>query len=443
VRSLPIILALLVLGCDSHGITGDAGTDPTPDLPENHDRDGDTILDEHEDVTIPADMDGDTLPNSEDLDSDDDTIPDSTEAGDTDVNTPPVDSDDDGLPDFVDLDSDDNGMLDADEGGSDVDGDTVPDHADPDNDGDMIDDEVEFQGHPEDPPDTDGDTIPDHNDIDSDDDTISDRHEQAIDTDEDLVPDYLDLDTDNDSIPDSEEAGDDDLETPPVDTDRDFIPDYRDYDSDNDGLSDAWERENGLDPYNEDSDADGFPDLIEVGAGTDPLDATDNPRTRPNYLFVMHYNDEWTPEDEALDPDPTMDHVVLQTGTSEPMDVTAVLRDDPTDSVDTVADFILHIEPSVVGGFADPRDPTRICVGGLEVADLHEPLDGTPDSFTAVPADTPVCFDLHVKQNWSVPATHDPQTFSCDINLMGEGTILLDTETVFFLVPPEWGPPFP
>jgi len=435
-RITTFILALVLAACDSQGLlTSDAATDtcvPTDDT------DGDGIADMDEGRAEDLDTDRDGILDYLDDDSDGDGIPDAIEAGDTDVTTPPVDSDGDGTPDFHDLDSDANGILDEDEGFVDQDGNGIPDFADPDNDGDTLDDTMEIGGNPAAPVDTDGDGISDYNDDDSDDDTISDRHEGDVDTDEDGIPDRHDLDTDNDSIPDEVEAGDSDIATEPVDSDGDYIPDYRDWDSDNDGLTDAFEAEIGTDPTNSDSDGDGVPDLIEVGAGTDPLDATDNPRTEGHFVFFMYYNDPEYPPDPTLDPDPTMDHLVLETGSTGPMEVTAVLRDDPSDLVDTVAEFIDFIEPSTVGGYPDPRDPSKICVSGLEVADLHEPLDDRPDAFTSVPAETVVCFDIHVKQNWTVPSCEDPRTFLCEVDLVGDGGEVLDTLRVYFLVPPEY-----
>ncbi len=651
-----IACAMALASCSGEGPTAHIDAGP----PVDHDEDGDGITDVDEGRYEPGgaiDTDGDTIPDWQDDDSDNDTIPDQMESGDSDVSTPAVDSDGDGIPDYRDSDSDGNGVLDVDEGTMDIDGDGIRDYADPDNDGDTLDDVVELMGNPSRPIDSDGDGIPDYNDFDSDNDTISDRSEQDLDTDEDGIPDRLDLDTDGDGIPDSEEAGDSDIATEPVDTDGDFIPDFRDFDSDNDGLSDAWEAEHGTDPTNSDSDGDGVPDLIEVGAGTDPLDATENPRTEGNFVFIMYYNEPGT-EEEVLDPDPTMDHLVFATdlqmadvyftldssgsmggeinnlrdslattvvpgvlaeipnvwfgvgrfddcascahnmamlqavtddipaveaaltgwsvcggrepytqnlyaiatgdvapflgwgnvtpatwtctppgdigwpcfrhgtlpivvqfgdesfseaisycspsydhaqaitalnsisakyigvnsgssaadftiiaeGTGSvdttgsplvftisssgtglgaqvvdaieilanqvPIEVTTDMRDDLSDLVDTVDEFIDYIEPSVTGGYPDPGDPTIICVGGLEVDDRYDPLDGRPDSFTAVLPGTPVCFDIYVKQNWTVPCTEDPLTYLCQIDVIGDGLTVLSTRDVYFLVPP-------
>ncbi len=119
-----------------------------------------------------------------------------------------------------------------------------------------------------------------------------------------------------------------------------------------------------------------------------------------------------------------------------PIEVTTFTRDDPSDTVDTVAAFIDHIEPSTVGMWPDPADPTRICEAGLAVADLYDPLTGVPDSFTGVLPGTIVCFDIYPKRNETVPATTSPQTFLCDIDVMGDGFTVLDTRQVYFLVPP-------
>ena len=433
IRSAVVLLALALAACDSQGLqVGDAGTD---DGPSWGDADADGITDHFEDREEEVDTDGDGIPDYLDEDSDGDGIPDSVEAGDADTDTPPVDSDGDGRPDFRDLDSDGNGVLDEDEGPVDLDRDGIGNHADTDNDGDDLADTLEIGGTPSSPVDTDGDGIPDYMDVDSDGDTISDEDETSLDTDEDLLPDRHDLDSDNDGIPDAIEAGDSDIDTYPVDSDGDFIPDFRDFDSDNDGLSDAWEHEHGLDPTNQDTDGDGVPDLIEVGADTDPLDPSDNPRTRGYLVFIMYHNEPGTPPEYVLDPDPTMDHLVFQTGSTGPMEITTGLRDDPSDDVDTTVEFIDYIEPSTMGGHPDPRDPTIICVGGLEVEDYHEPLDGRPDTFTSVPADTAICFDIFVKVNTSVYAWHYNPVFACEVDIVGDGGAVLDTETIYYMVP--------
>ena len=92
---------------------------------QDSDRDG--ILD---DIEGTVDTDGDGLPNFRDTDSDNDGIPDSTEAGPA-PNTP-VDTDGDGAPDYIDTDSDNDGIDDAIEGTDDRDNDGIPDYIDVD-----------------------------------------------------------------------------------------------------------------------------------------------------------------------------------------------------------------------------------------------------------------------------------------------------------------------
>lgn len=127
---------------------------------------------------------------------------------------------------------------------------------------------------------------------DSDGDTISDFDEESItgrDTDSDGDPDYLDTDTDGDGWSDAEEAGDDDVITPPVDSDGDSWPDFRDDDSDNDGVSDADELLLGTDPTRRDTDGDGETDGLEVIGGTDPLDPLSCILCGGGFVFELPY----------------------------------------------------------------------------------------------------------------------------------------------------------
>lgn len=135
---------------------------------------------------------------------------------------------------------------------------------------------------------------------DTDGDTIADVHEGSGDTDGDTTPDARDLDSDGDGLPDAAEAGDADVLTPPADSDHDTVPDYRDLDSDNDGLSDAEERTRGTDPTRQDTDGDGALDVVEVAAGTDPLVATDSPRTRGDFVFLVPYEAPPEPSRDTL-----------------------------------------------------------------------------------------------------------------------------------------------
>lgn len=263
------------------------------------DADGDGIPDQYEGRAMNVDTDGDGTPDYLDEDSDGDTVPDALEGQRP--NGMPVDTDGDGMPDFRDLDSDGNTIPDSVEGGDDLDGDRQPNSGDLDNDGDNIPDVVEIGGDPSSPIDADRDLAPDYSDQDSDNDLIADLDESTLDTDMDGVPDRWDDDTDSDGISDTDEAGDTDFSTAPYDTDMDRIPDFRDTDSDADGLSDAQEHTAGSNPRQADSDGDGVTDLVEVASGTGVNDASDNPRSHGNFVFLEPYQMPASPPRDTLD----------------------------------------------------------------------------------------------------------------------------------------------
>ncbi|MEL6342900.1 MAG: OmpA family protein, partial [Myxococcota bacterium] len=129
----------------------DADEDGIPDALEeacqgvSEDGDQDGVLDIDEDL---GDFDGDGFPNFCDDDDDGDTIPTLEEGGKD------VDTDDDGSPDYLDRDSDADGALDIDEGTGDVDCDEIRNFQDPnDSDGPCGD-------NPIDPGDDTGDAEP-------------------------------------------------------------------------------------------------------------------------------------------------------------------------------------------------------------------------------------------------------------------------------------------
>jgi len=116
-----------------------------------------------------------------------------------------------------------------------------------------------------------------------------------------------------------------------------------------------------------------------------------------------------------------------------PMAISAKARDDTSDAVDATV-FIDHIEPNTTGGKPDPQDPTKICVDGLSTSDSDG--DGVADQFPAVAPGTPVCFDIIVRKNVTVPATSKPEVYKAFVDVMGDQSTVLDTREVFFLVPP-------
>jgi hypothetical protein len=262
------------------------------------DADEDGIPDAYEDRAIELDTDRDGTPDYLDVDSDDDGVLDAIEGQRP--GEEPLDSDGDGTPDFRDLDSDDNGVPDASEGGEDLDGDGRPNSGDNDDDGDELVDSLELDGQLSPPRDLDGDGRFDFQDPDTDGDWVADREESNADTDRDGTLDRLDLDSDDDGVSDLDEAGDRDLDSRAADTDGDGVADFRDADSDADGISDRLEQGYGTDRIDGDSDDDGASDLIEIGAGTDPLDATDHPRARGDFVFVMPPEMPSTPTSDVL-----------------------------------------------------------------------------------------------------------------------------------------------
>jgi len=231
-----------------------------------------------------GDPDGDGIPNFLDLDSDGDGVPDIVEGT--------GDRDGDGVSNFLDTEADGDGIPDAVECSSlpcvDTDGDGVANFLDFDSDGDGKTDLLEGIG------DVDGDGILNYVDADdgdgplgdADGDTISNQDEaipDLEDADGDGIPNYRDLDSDDDGIPDSVEAGDTDINTPPIDTDGLGYPDFIDPNSDNDGIPDSVEGagdtdHDGIPDYRDtDSDGDGVPDEVE---GTGDADGD----RIPNYV---------------------------------------------------------------------------------------------------------------------------------------------------------------
>lgn len=288
-------------------IPPDYDGDGIPDF-QDTDSDNDGISDGYECETgVPCpDTDADGIPDFHDLDSDNDGLGDTVECPNGDDPDCP-DSDTDGVDDFRDPNSFFT---------NDTDGDGVRDFEDLDNDNDGIPDNMEFckgiQGFAclpgaKDPDgDEDGDFIPNYWDskdlavnngcVDVNNDGICDRVAPAYDTDGDGVANHVDLDSDNDGLTDLFEAGHDGpdmngngiidgpkaifganglynpLATDPdaftatinyvrLNSDGDVNFDHLDLDSDNDGTYDAAEEGYAL----LDSDDDG---RLDDGTGS-------------------------------------------------------------------------------------------------------------------------------------------------------------------------------
>jgi gliding motility-associated-like protein len=137
--------------------------------------------------------------------------------------------------DFRDLDSDNDTIPDSVELTGDTDGDAKLDYQDIDSDGDGLSDKIEAGANPKVPVDTDKDGKPDFRDLDSDNDGLLDREEAGsnpaspLDTDKDGIFDFRDTDADNDGILDVNE---DDLGLGNIlDCDKDGIPNRLDADT--------------------------------------------------------------------------------------------------------------------------------------------------------------------------------------------------------------------
>lgn len=107
------------------------------------------------------------------------------------------------------------------------------------------------------------------------------------------------------------------------------------------------------------------------------------------------------------------------------VDISAVMVDDPTDSVDAVAAFVDHVVPNVSGAGA--------CASGLSITD--DDGDGTEDTFLDVSAGTTVCFDILPQSNTSVAATSEPQLFNAVVQIWLDKVTLVDERNVYFVVP--------
>jgi gliding motility-associated-like protein len=243
------------------------------------------------------------------------------------------DSDNDGIPDSTDADDDNDGIPDATEGIGDKDNDGIPDNLDLDSDNDGIQDVVEAGGT-----DANGDgKIDGFTDVDND--GLADSIDPSqggtplvvADSDNDGVLNYLDLDSDNDGITDVKEAGGLDANgdglidgfvdanndgwkdgsvLPVPDTDGDGKKDYIDVDSDNDGITDAREA-GGTDANGDgrpdnfvDANGNGLSDTVDPTTSGTPLPVTNTDGGgKPNHLDLDSDNDGITDVREAGKPD--------------------------------------------------------------------------------------------------------------------------------------------
>ena len=107
-----------------------------------------------------------------------------------------------------------------------------------------------------------------------------------------------------------------------------------------------------------------------------------------------------------------------------PLSVMVEVADDLGDAID-VATFIDHLEVNVSGAGE--------CTAVTPVADTDG--DGHDDAFPALLAGTPVCWDLVIMENVTVPSTNTMQVYRGTITVSGDG-LPLDTRAIYFVVPP-------
>ena len=267
----------------------DSDNDGIPDVQENGatsiqlltDTNGDGIISVAE-AAVPnsgvADADGDGLFDIFDADNND--ISDAASIGNV-----AVDTDNDGIVDFLDLDSDNDGLTDAIEaGGTDNNGDGLIDgFVDVNCDG--WHDTVQATPLPVD--DFDGDGTQDFRDLDSDNDGLTDTFEAGgADTTGNGIIDGF-TDSNDDGLDDATAAA----MLPREDTDGDGNVDYLDLDSDNDGITDTTEA--GGTDTNGDGEIDGFSDSNDDGLNDAtltaplPVDDFDNDGIE-DFLSLIH-----------------------------------------------------------------------------------------------------------------------------------------------------------
>ncbi|SIS49355.1 gliding motility-associated C-terminal domain-containing protein [Zobellia uliginosa] len=318
--------------------------DDTPGIDVNNDLDTGAIATDNEDDADVAevdfrsmlDFDQDGIPDTVDLDDDNDGISDLDEANGID---PSADDDNDGVPNHSDDNPSDPAIGDVNgitEPAFDFDGDGIPNHFDIDADNDGIVDVVEAGNGDLD---TNNDGVIDSNDAGFADATGNGQADSSEgttppNTDGSGEANFLDIDADDDGIPDNVEAQPTDayivpadafdtvgLDTnypggiEPEDTDNDGTPDYIDDDSDADGISDMLEAGQGTltDPL-ADADGDGLNDAYDDTPGNDvnnDLDtgaiATDNEDdadlTQVDFRDVLDFDGDGIPDTADLDDD--------------------------------------------------------------------------------------------------------------------------------------------
>jgi hypothetical protein len=116
-----------------------------------------------------------------------------------------------------------------------------------------------------------------------------------------------------------------------------------------------------------------------------------------------------------------------------PMDISSIAQDNDdgtdafgqTDTTNVVAEFIDFLESTEIG--------TNCTTGWIQT---DSDGDSYQDTFLQVSPGNNVCWDIHVKNNITVPSTAYPQLFTATIYVYGDNITEVDHRTVYFLVPP-------
>ena len=106
-------------------------------------------------------------------------------------------------------------------------------------------------------------------------------------------------------------------------------------------------------------------------------------------------------------------------------EVTATATDDPSDAVDAT---------QFIAAFSNAPLGTASCAAGLTERDTD--FDGIADSFLAVPAGTPLCWNVVPATNSTVQPTASAQLFRVTVSVNDTGFQGLDQQQVIFVVPP-------
>jgi hypothetical protein len=349
----PNSVGCLAADSDGDGLTN-AQEDSLGTGRNTADSDGDGTNDGTEvggNVNAPLDSDGDGAINaleSSTLDSDNDGVPNQSDANNTNPCVPNANS-----AACLAADSDGDGLTNAQEDA------LHTDRNNPDTDGDGINDGAEVGGNPSQPIDTDGDGIPD----------VLERGNN--DADGDGVSDASDLDSDNDGIPDSVETNN----GVPRDTDNDGVPDHLDRDSDGDGIPDALEAgQNGGTPL--DTDGDGDPDTLDRDSDGDGI---------PDELEanLSGQDSDGDGIDDAFDADTTGESDMNGDGVGD----SASLRDSDHDGspdhldTDTDGDGILDTAEGGLGGNDSDNDGIDDAIDPQSTGGSDTDGDGVDDSY--------------------------------------------------------------